>query len=262
VTEAGEHMGPDRIAFSREGAVARLCLTNPAGRNAIDLRFCRAFAEAAAACEAARDAAVILVSAEGDAFSVGGDIREFVAEKNRAEAHGRQMTEALHEGVLRLQRAPAPVLVAVSGVAAGAGFSLVCGADLVIAGRSARFTSAYTRSGLTPDGGGTWFLPRIVGFRRAFELMALNPVLGADEALALGIVSRIVDDDALGREAEALAQQLAALPSGGLAGLKALLRASGHAALGDQLDAEADSIARLLGTPSTMAQLEAFLKKR
>ncbi len=255
-------MTTHQIILSIEGNIARLRLANPKGRNAIGLRFCREFAEAAAAAEAARDVAVILVSAEGDVFSVGGDIREFVAEKQRVEEHVRAMTAALHEGVLRLQRAIAPVLVAVGGVAAGAGFSLVCGGDLVIAGTSARFTSAYTRSGLTPDGGGTWFLPRIVGFRRAFELMALNPVLGAEEARALGIVTRVVEDASLMAEAEAIAAQLAAMPPGGLAGVKRLLRASREGGLADQLDAEADSIARLAATPSTMAQLEGFLTKR
>lgn len=251
-----------RIAFSRDGAIVRLTLANPGGRSAVDLQFCREFAAAAAECEAARDAAVILLSAEGEAFSVGGDIREFVARKEEIEAHGRLMATTLHEGILRLRRAAAPLVVAVNGVAAGAGFSLVCGADLVIAARSARFTSAYTRSGLTPDGGGTWFLPRIVGARRAFELMALNPVLDAEQAAALGLVSRVVDDADLAREAEAVAQQLAALPSGALAGLKSLLRASEHASLSDQLEAEADSIARLLAAPSTMARLEAFLSRK
>ncbi len=255
-------MADHQVALSIDGAIARIRLANPQGRNAIGLRFCQEFAAAAAAVEAAREVAVILVGAEGSVFSVGGDIREFVAEKARVEEHVRAMTAALHEGVLRLQRAPAPVVVAVGGVAAGAGFSLVCGADLVLAGQSARFTSAYTRSGLTPDGGGTWFLPRIVGFRRAFELMALNPELGAEEARALGIVTRVVEDAALMTEAEAMATQLAAMPPGGLAGLKRLLRASREAGLGDQLDAEADSIARLVATPSTMAQLEGFLTKR
>jgi 2-(1,2-epoxy-1,2-dihydrophenyl)acetyl-CoA isomerase len=255
-------MAQQHVALSIDGAVARLRLANPPGRNAINLQFCREFAAAAAAVEAAAGVAVVLVTGEGGVFSVGGDIREFVAEKARAEAHVRAMTAALHDGIVRLQRTAAPVLAAVGGVAAGAGFSLVCGADLVLAGNSARFTSAYTNSGLTPDGGGTWFLPRIVGLRRAFELMALNPVLSAEEAKTLGIVTRVVADDALADAAEAMAAQLAAMPPGGLAGLKRLLRSSREAGLTDQLDAEADSISRLVATPSTMARLEAFLARR
>ncbi len=254
--------GAGRIALSREGGIARLRLVNPGGRNAVDLHFCEAFARAVRACEAGPEpAAVVVVSAEGEAFSVGGDIREFVAERAQIEKHVRKMAAALHQGVLRLHRMDATVVFAVAGVAAGAGFSLVCGADLVLAGRSARFTSAYTRSGLSPDGGGTWFLPRIVGARRAFELMALNPVLGAEEARGLGLVTRVVDDDALAAETEAVARQLAAMPPGGLAALKRLLRSARDNTLEHQLAAEADSISRLAATPSTMARLEAFLAR-
>ena len=147
-------------------------------------------------------------------------------------------------------------------MAAGGGFSLVCGADLVVASEAARFVSAYTSSGLTPDGGGTFFLPHIVGRRVAFDLMATNPVLSAQEAKALGIVSRVVAADALDATVDALVAQLAAQPEGAIAGLKALFRRGEDEALAAQLRAEAESISRLAGSPATLARMEEFLTRK
>src|SRR5690606_10504128 len=105
---------------------------------------------------------------------------------------------------LALNRLAAPVVAAVNGMAAGGGFSLVCMSDLAIATRSARFNFAYTRSALTTDGGATWFLPRLVGLQRAFDILATNPTLDAEEAARLGIIARVVDDDRFETEVEAL----------------------------------------------------------
>jgi len=250
-----------RIELSVTDGIARIVLASPARRNAIDARFCAEFAEAAAACETNRDIAVILLAARGEAFSVGGDLRDFVANRERIETHVRGMASAFHAGIMALRRAAAPVVAAVTGVAAGGGFTLVCGADLVIAARSARFVSAYTRSGLTPDGGGTFFLPRIVGLRAAFDIMATNPTLTAEDAKALGIVSRVLDDAGFDTGVERMLAELSAMPTGALAGLKRLLMRGGEAELEAQLAAEADSIARHASDPDTLRLLDAFLAR-
>jgi 2-(1,2-epoxy-1,2-dihydrophenyl)acetyl-CoA isomerase len=255
-------MTGERIDFSIADDVARIVLANPANRNAIDAAFVHEFAGAAGRCEAERALRAIVISARGDWFSAGGDLRSFLAHRDAIGEHVRRLAGTFHTSILALRRAAAPVIAAVGGMAAGGGFSLVCGADLVVASEAARFVSAYTSSGLTPDGGGTFFLPHIVGRRVAFDLMATNPVLSAQEAKALGIVSRVVAPEALDEAVEALVAQLAGLPEGAVAGLKALLRRGEDEALTTQLQAEAESIARLAASPATLLRMEQFLTRK
>ncbi len=250
-----------RVALEITGGLARITLVNPPRHNAMDLQFCNELADAATRCSTAPDLKAVLLAAEGDVFCVGGDIREFVANRERLHDHVLAMAAQFHVAVTRLHRLPAPLIVAVNGTAAGGGFSMVCAADLAIAGRSARFSPAYTRSGLTPDGGGTWFLPRIVGWRRAFEIFATNPTLSAEEACALGIVSRVVDDAAFDAEVAKLARQIEEAPAGVLNALKNLVRQSLSASLEQQLEAEAASIAAQAAFPATQNLLTAFLGK-
>lgn len=242
--------------------IARLTLAAPARRNAIGLAWCREFAAAARTLTADPAVRVILMQAEGDYFSVGGDLDEFVRNRSDLEWHVRRMAEAFHEGLLVLHRGPVPLVAAVSGLAAGGGFSLVLNADLVLAARSARFVSAYSSSGLSPDGGMSFLLPRIVGTKKAFELMALNPVLSAEQAQALGIVTQVHDNDRLAAEAEACARRLAALTPAALAALKRLMWSSPDASMAEQMDAEARLIAVQAASPETLAVLDAFLSRR
>lgn len=255
-------MSGTRIRHEVKDGIARLTLCAPHNRNAIDSTFCREFAEAALSISTDPSAVVALMRAEGDFFSVGGDFKDFLAHKDGLERHVLDMATHLHIGIVRLQRAPAPLVVAVNGTAAGGGFSLVLGADIAIARRSAKLVAAYTRSGLTPDGGGTYFLPRIVGLKRAFDILATNPTLSAEQALELGILSRVVDDEAFEAEVEALVRQLAATPRHALHGLKRLLRESPSASLQQQLDLEAESIAATASHPDSISALESFLAKR
>lgn len=251
----------DLVGFSVADRVARIVFARPQARNAMSAALIGQFADAARACAADASLVAIVISAQGEWFSGGGDLTEFMAQRDDIHAHVQRMAGVFHDGVLALRQAAAPVIAAVQGMAAGAGFSVVCGADLVVAAESARFISAYTASGLTPDGGGTFFLPRIVGDRRAFDLMATNPMLSAAEAMALGLVSRVVPDAALAEEVERLVAQLAAMPDGAVAGLKALFR-RGEGELAAQLQAERDMIAARAATPAALARIEAFLRPK
>src|SRR6202008_1021535 len=132
----------------------------------------------------------------------------------------------LHAAQTNFARMRAPLVIAVNGAAAGAGMSLAAMGDLVLAARSAKFTLAYTAAGLVPDGSSTWFLPRIIGLRRTQELMLTNRRLGADEACAWGIVTRVVDDADLMPEAEKLAREIASGPTLAFASVKRLLAQS------------------------------------
>jgi 2-(1,2-epoxy-1,2-dihydrophenyl)acetyl-CoA isomerase len=168
----------------------------------------------------------------------------------------------LHPAVADLAELPAPVVAAVQGSAAGAGLALVAGADLVLAGASARFVLAYTGIGLVPDGGSTWYLPRIVGTRRALELALTNRALSADEACEWGLVTRVVADAELVAEAEALVATLASGPTRAYAATKRLLRASLSMPLESQLTHEATEMVVAGESRDGIEGVAAFVEKR
>ncbi len=250
-----------RVTLEAADGIARVTLVNATNRNAVDQAFCREYAAAGRACELDASVRVILIRAHGDVFSVGGDINIFLEHGEQAAPIVRAMADDFHEGILAFSRASAPVVLALNGMAAGGGFSIVCGADLVVAQQSAKLNAAYSKTGLTPDGGGTWFLPRIVGLRRAFDLLATSPTLTAQQALELGIVSRVVPDGDLDAEVERVVRSLAALPEGGLAALKGLLRASAGRSLDAQLEAEAESIAARAAAPASQQAFRQFFSR-
>ncbi len=251
-----------KLKFGIEDGVARIVFADPANHNAVDLAFVREFQAAALTCEATPGVRCVLIAAEGSAFSVGGDLREFMAQRDRIREHIREMTVYFHAGILALNRMAAPVVAAVNGIAAGGGFSLVCMSDLAIAKRSARFNFAYTRSALTTDGGATFFLTRLVGPQRAFDILATNPTLSAEEAARLGIIARVADDDRFEEEVEALVQQLANAPSIAVGRVKQLLRSALGNSLEQQCELEGRTIAELAATEATLATLEAFLNRK
>lgn len=255
-------MNDQRISLSIKDGIARLVMTGAARRNAVDLQWCREFAEATIACAADESIKVVVLSAEGDFFSVGGDIDNFIANRAHLRPHVLEMASLFHLGIMRLHQGAAPVISAVNGMAAGGGFSIALLGDIVLAKRSARFVAAYTNSGLSPDGGLTYNLPRLVGIRRAFELMALNTPLSAEQALDLGIITRVFDDASFEADVEAIVQQVAAMPVGALPALKKLMAASLDSSLQQQLDREAESVARLAASPATLEVLDAFLRRR
>jgi 2-(1,2-epoxy-1,2-dihydrophenyl)acetyl-CoA isomerase len=225
------------------------------------LRFTEEFRDAAIACESNPAIRLVILTAAGPVFSFGGDLNEFMRHRSDIRTHIRQMTAHFHHAILILNRMSAPVIAAVNGMAAGGGFSLVCMSDLAIAKRSATFNFAYTRSGLTPDGGSTYFLTRLVGPQKAFDLMATNPTLTAAEAQSLGIIARVVDDDDFDAELERITKRLLALPSDALSRLKRLLKYSLNSSLEEQFEREAQSISEVAATPATLAALDAFLQR-
>ncbi len=253
-------MRPHRISYSVEGGIARLTLDNPKGRNSVDEAFVESFSDCAGRCAEDESVKVIVVAASGDFFSVGGNLADFLSHEADIENYVRRLAKIFHLGVERLHGAAAPVVLALKGMAAGGGFSLVCGADIVIAARSAKLVSAYTRTGLTPDGGATYFLERIVGYRKAFDIMALNQVSSAEEACLLGIVNKVVEDDQLDAATETLALKILETPSDAIIRLKGLMRHSAGATLHEQLAREAEGIAAQAGHPKTLESLRGFFK--
>ena len=254
-------MSASKVKFIVADGIARITLANPASYNAIDREVTQALRAAAVRCEVTPGLRCVLLSAEGKQFSVGGDLREFVRERAQIQSHIREMTIDFHAAIAILNRLPVPLVAAVNGLAAGGGVSLVCMTDLAIASRSSKFNFAYTRSGLTPDGGATYFLPRLVGPQRAFDILATNPTLSAETAQRMGLIARVVDDALFDTEVEQLVTQLAAMPSNAVGRLKGLLRQSLRNSLAEQLELEGSAIAALAATPETLATLDAFLAK-
>jgi len=156
----------------------------------------------------------------------------------------------------------APLVMAVNGSAGGAGLSLICAGDIVLAAESARFTMSYTRIGLTPDGSSTYYLPRIVGLRRAMELAMTNRAITAREAEAMGIVTRVVPDAEVMVEAGKLAAELAHGATNALGGVKRLLYASTNNTLAEQMELETELIAECSRTEDAKEGIAAFLGKR
>ncbi len=204
----------------------------------------------------------VVISSHGNMFCSGGDLKEFAAQGKNLPYHLKEATTYLHAAISRLTHLEAPVIAAVGGSAAGAGMSLACACDIVLAAESARFTMAYSRVGLTPDGSSTYFLPRLVGLKRALELMLTSRVLSAQEAFDWGIVTRVVPDAELADQAHALAAQLAAGATKALGVAKRLLHAGWTETLETQMEHESQSIADIARTADAREGIAAFVEKR
>jgi len=251
-----------RLLFEVREGIAHVVLNRPEAANAVDAEMAREFEDCMARCDDPSVRAVLLTGA-GRMFCGGGDLKSFAAQpQDELPGFIERMAAFLHRGIARMARMNAPVVAAVNGAAGGAGMSLVCAVDFVVAAESARFTMAYTRSGLTPDGSSTYFLPRIVGFRRAAELMLTNPVLDSRRAYELGIVTRVVADADLTKESEALAIELARGATVAYGTVKRLLLASATNSLETQLELEGAAIAHMTTTADAREGIAAFIGKR
>src|SRR5262245_61817396 len=182
------------LTIERAAQVATITLNRPEAFNALDLALGRELFHAA--LEVDEDPAIrcVVITGAGRAFCAGGDVKGFADNLPRIGILLKELTTYLHGAVSRLCRSDKPVIMAVNGVAAGGGFSLALSGDLVIAAESARFTMAYSRIAATPDGSSSYFLPRLIGVRRAMELYLNNRVLSAREAFEWGLVTRVVPD--------------------------------------------------------------------
>lgn len=241
--------------------VVTLTLNRPSAANAITAEMAAELLDAAQRCQT-HQARVVVLAATGRFFCAGGDLGGFAALGEGLPVALRNMAADLNAALLCFAGMDAPLIAAVNGTAAGAGLSLVCAADIAVAAESARFVSAYTAAGLTPDGGATYALVRHVGLRRAQELVLTNRVLTAAEALSWGLLTRVVAEDSLQEEVAGLARSFAEGATGALGASKRLLHAAWLTNLQAQLDAEADGVAAAAGGPEGTEGIGAFLAKR
>lgn len=241
--------------------VATLTFARSRVGNAMDMAFMDAFHDAVSAAVGDPATRAILIEAEGRHFCVGGDVKDFSGEGDPG-AYMAALAGRLHDSIKLLATHAAPVVVAVQGVAAGAGLSLVAGADVVLAGRSSSFLMAYSALGLTADGGATWLLPRTIGLRRTQEMAFTGRRLNAEEAERLGLVTRILKDHLVAAEARVVAGRIAQGPTASFGAVKALLARQGGTTLADQLDAERAAIARARESADAREGIAAFGARR
>ncbi|MEU6415967.1 enoyl-CoA hydratase/isomerase family protein [Streptomyces spiralis] len=253
------------VRLERDGAVVHLVLASAETGNAFDLDFVtelrRAVEQVVAwTGEPGRGGVgAVLLRAEGRNFSVGGDLKAFVAQGDDVGEYVMSVANAAHAAVLGLAGLSVPVIAEVHGAVAGGGVGLALSADLVVAARSAKLRLAYTALGLTPDCGASWFLPRLVGERRALDLVFTNRVLRPTEAEQWGLFSRVVDDEDLPSVSEELARSLAAGHIRALSRAKLLIRAGHLDGLRDHLECEAEFIAEASTRPEVRAAMSQFL---
>lgn len=255
-------MSFERLRLEIANGVAEITLARPEAANAIDLPAAEELAEVALFCDQNPDVRAALLRAEGPIFSAGGDVRSFASAGDDIPALLKRITANLHVAISRFARMDAPLVAAVAGTAAGAGMSLACAADFVVASEKARFTMAYTRIGMAPDGSSTYFLPRRIGLGRARDLMIRNRVLGAAEALEWGLVEQVVAHDEVDAEARKLARELAAGPTRAYGEVKRLLLDSFDHGLETQMELESRAISGMSRTEDGKEGIRAFFEKR
>lgn len=176
-------MNASPVLLEIDAGMARIPLNRPDAGNAMNLDLVRALAHAAARCDGDPGVKAGLLCASGRMFCVGGDLKAMAGFGDETAFRVKELADELHNAVSLFSRMAAPLVIAVNGAAAGAGFSLALTGDYVIASGSAKFTMAYTAAGLSPDGSSTYYLPRLVGLRRAQELALTNRTVTAREAL-------------------------------------------------------------------------------
>lgn len=242
----------------RSGA-AWILLDRPESGNVVDSRFVAELWECLQAVRRA-DVGVVVLQSTGTVFSVGGDLRAFADAPDRGN-YVEDLADALHRAISELHRMDVVVVAVVQGTAAGAGVPLAAAADLLLAAESARFTLAYTKVGLVPDGGSS-LLPASLGLHRALHLALLNPALTAREAAQIGLVAQVHADDELVAATERVVSQLLAGSRTAQVAARRLLRQQAQPALETAMRLEARAIRAAAASPDGQEGLAAFFGKR
>ena len=255
-------MSESVVRFAVEGSIAFATLNRPAHANAIDLPMAEALLDIAIRCDEDADIRCVVLSGEGRMFCAGGDLAQFAAARDQMPSLLSRLAGTLHSAISRWARMPKPLLVLVNGPAAGAGMSLALLGDIVLAADTAHFTVGYTAIGLSPDAGMTWLLPRLVGLRKAQDLIISNRRVTAKDAEAMGMITRTVDGSALAAEGAAMAQRLSQSAVGAVGLVRNLLLESLGASLESHLEREARVISAAGAGYEGQEGVAAFVAKR
>lgn len=257
----------DTVLLDVSNRVATVTLNRPAQLNAFSIEMMEDLLVTMRALRQRKDVDLVVVTGAGDHFMAGGDLKDFAAQSDpspqtRLVTFRAIIEEHVNPSVEILQALDVPVIAKVRGACAGFGLSLMLGCDLALCADSTKFTTAYSSIGLSADGGMSFFLPRIVGRRKAMELLLLGERFDAAEALRLGLINRVVPAAELDAETDRLVARLLAGPRRAYAEIKRLLNPPPDLTLEGQLQNEAEAFARCAATADFVEGINAFLEKR
>jgi len=245
-----------------EGNTLVLSIHNPEHRNALDPQMSAAAVEALAAAESNPDMHAVIITGEGSTFCAGGNLQRLLANRQQPPSVQAQSVDHLHNWIEAIRTFPKPVIAAVEGASAGAGFSLALACDLIVAARDAIFVMAYSNVALSPDGGGSWSLAHALPRQLAGELLLLGERISAERLHALGVVNRLAENGQALAGALTLAQRLGQRAPNALASAKELLADARGSTLSQHLAAERDHLVRNLHHPNGGIGIQAFLNKQ
>ncbi|MEM7466062.1 MAG: enoyl-CoA hydratase/isomerase family protein [Pseudomonadota bacterium] len=254
-------MNYDYLQFEQEGHLAVITLNRPEHMNALHMEMSEELLDAAFRCDTDKRIRGAVITGAGKMFCAGGDLKTFLAAGDEISGFVTKMATILHAAIARFNRMDPPVVMAINGTAAGGGFSFALSGDYSIASEQAKFVSAYTSSGLSPDASSTYFIAKHVGLLRAKELVLTNRVLNAEEALAWGLVSRVVPHDNLMEEALKLGTTLSNGPTKAYGMAKKLLHTAYSESMESQLEFESQGIASMMRTKDAQGALKSFVEK-
>ena len=252
----------ETIDYEVRDGVAHVRFARPEGANAVNPTFSRDLRAVMLDVEFDDAVKAVSVTAEGKVFCAGGDLKEFHAAGDGLPKLASDMLTDFHAAIYKMNRMAKPFVAGVNGAAGGAGMSIVSAFDLVVCGDSAKFTMAYTRAGVTPDGTSTYFVARHIGVRRMLDLTLTNRVLSAEEAEAWGFVNRVVPDDEVDEATAELAQQLADGPAWALGHAKTIVYAGFDSPLEQAGELEGVTITEAMATHDGREGIAAFVEKR
>jgi len=252
----------DSVRLGIQDGIGVLTLDRAGAFNAFDLPMAQSLADHLTSLASDRQVRAVVLSAAGKAFCAGGDLRWASSFPRGPAAAFHELAGRFHLAITQIRRMPKPVIAAVHGIAAGGGFSLALACDFRVLGQSAALRQAYTSSGLCIDGGGTFTLPRLIGLARALEVAAFDRPISAEQALAIGLATKVVDDAQVLEESAALARELARKSVNAFAACKQLLNDAFDTSLETQLERERAALSACAEHADGAEGLRAFSEKR
>lgn len=252
------------IIFQKTGGIATIRLNRPQYFNALDFRLGEEMVKALEICQDDEQVRVVVITGEGKAFCSGGDLRLFreqVDSSNPSEVV-RQLVRAFNAIIHAIRMTPKPVIASINGALGGGGFSLAAACDMRIAASSAIFRQAYTTVSLVPDGAWTLMVPMLIGLGKATELVLMDPILTARQAMEMGLVNKVVEDAELDRVTHEIAEKLAKGPTRSFAIAKENLNNAVFSLLERQLELERSGMVKAAKTADYKEGLKAFFEKR
>lgn len=252
----------ETITYEARDRVGLLHFNRPEGANAVNPTFARELRAAMLEIAYDDDVRAVAVTAEGKVFCAGGDLKLFHAWGDQMARHAHDMLVDFHAAIHMMNHTPKPFVAGIRGAAGGAGMSLMSAFDLVVSAESAKYTMAYTRAGVTPDGTSSYFVARHIGLRRMLDLTLTNRVLTAEEAESWGLVNRVVPDDDVDQAALDMATQLASGATSALGEAKRVIYNGIDATLETASEFEAKMITKAMASADGLEGVAAFVEKR